>query len=223
MLAASRSFRPLVFTIVAVALIAAVAIPALAADPSSSPTASAAASAAPERQKPSKQSKPDRAADPQRGAKPDRVPEVAVTLKGTVGTRTTVDGDTEYTLTVGSTVLTLEAGPSWFYGDKHPLKPFVGKSVTVVGEQATGSTEVDVRSVDGIVIRSAGRPPWAGGWKVVGKIHPGWSQEKWDKWQAKIADRKARFGVDCWPPGQCRGADGNPITPSASTQPSRGD
>ena len=41
---------------------------------------------------------------------------------GTVGTRTDDDGDVEYTLTNGTTVLVLDAGPSWFYGDDHPLK-----------------------------------------------------------------------------------------------------
>jgi len=150
------------------------------------------------------------------------VPDVEVTLNGTVGTRTTTDGKVEYTLTVGATTLTLDAGPSWFYGDKHPLAPFVGKTVTVVGDQATGSTDIDVISVDGTVIRAAGKPPWAGGWKRLGKVHPGWSQEKWDKWQGKMAERGARFGTDCWPPGQCRGDDGKPITPSSSAQPSGG-
>jgi hypothetical protein len=31
-----------------------------------------------------------------------------------------------------------------------------------------------------------------GGWKRVGEGHPGWSQEKWDRWQAKLAEKKAR-------------------------------
>jgi opacity protein-like surface antigen len=41
-----------------------------------------------------------------------------------------------------------------------------------------------------------GKPPWAGGWKRVGEGHPGWSQEKADRF-------KAKFG-DCFPPGQCK-------------------
>jgi hypothetical protein len=198
--------RPILLMLATVALIAIVAIPVLAADPSASPSGpSVAAPSAPAGAKPSKAQRADKKA---------KTPEVAVTLKGTVRTRTTASGEIEYTLTVGSTTLTLDAGPAWFYKDKHPLKPFVGKTVTVVGEQAQGSTEVDVRSVDGTVIRAAGKPPWAGGWKRVGKDHPGWTQEKWDKWQAKLAERKARFGTDCWPPGLCK------APPSAATAPS---
>ena len=68
--------------------------------------------------------------------------------------------------------------------------------MTVDGEVAEGSTDVDVLAVNGTALREAGKPPWAGGWKVVGKQHPGWSQEKADRFQAK-------FG-DCFPPGQCK-------------------
>jgi hypothetical protein len=68
--------------------------------------------------------------------------------------------------------------------------------VTVTGETHTGSTDVDVLTVDGTVIREPGKPPWAGGWKVVASAHPGWSQEKADRF-------KAKFG-DCFPPGQCK-------------------
>lgn len=206
--------RPLLLLLATVALIAIVAIPVLAADPSASPSGpSVAATSAPDGAKPSKAPRADKKA---------KTPEVEVTLKGTVGTRTTAGGEVEYTLTVGSTTLTLDAGPAWFYKDKHPLKPFVGKAVTVVGEQAQGSTEVDVRSVDGTVIRAAGKPPWAGGWKRVGKDHPGWTQEKWDRWQAKVAERNARFGTDCWPPGHCKDAAGKPATPNATEAPSGG-
>jgi hypothetical protein len=186
------------------ALIGLVSIPVLAADPSASPAGSSASpSAAPKRATPSKAPGAEKRA---------KAPEVEVTLTGTVGTRTTADGEVEYTLTSGSTTVVLEAGPAWFYKDKHPLKPFVGKTVTVVGEQAEGSSEIDVRSVNGTEIRAPGKPPWAGGWKRVGKDHPGWTQEKWDKWQAKLAERMARFGTKCWPPGQCKtpGAEASP-------------
>ena len=114
-----------------------------------------------------------------------RVPETPVTLTGSVGTATGTDGDTTYTLTVGSTVYTLEAGPPWWWGDANPLKPFVGKTATVAGDQAQGTTSVDVRTVNGTAIRDAGRPPWAGGWKAVGQKHPGWAQWKADKAAAK--------------------------------------
>jgi hypothetical protein len=46
--------------------------------------------------------------------------------------------------------------------------------------------------VDGKTIREPGRPPWAGGWKVVGEKHPGWSQEKADRQAAKDAAKAER-------------------------------
>ncbi len=199
-----RALLPYIVSLVA--LVGVVAIPTLAASPSPSPGASASPRSA-ETEKPSK------------GPKKDKVPEVAVTLRGTVGTRTNAAGETEYTLTSGSTVVTLDAGPSWYWKDKHPLKAYLGKSVTVAGGQGQGSTEVDVQAVDGKAIREPGKPPWAGGWKVVGKDHPGWSQEKADRQAAKAAEKKARFGLDCWPPGHCKDASGKPATPNATPTP----
>jgi hypothetical protein len=231
--------RPL---LLAVAVVALVAIPVLAVGPrdlSPSPSASESAaasvsaspidspSAAPSDDSssgptPAAASSPTTAAThhPDQSASPDSKKdegatedEATVTVTGTVGTRPGRDeGETDYTLTVGTRVLVLDAGPSWFYGDKHPLKPFVGKRVTVVGEQEAGSDKLEVRSVDGTVIRADGKPPWAGGWKHVGKIHPGWSQEKWDRWQAKVAGKEQRLGVDCWPPGWCK-----PTNPGTSS------
>jgi hypothetical protein len=72
-------------------------------------------------------------------------------------------------------------GPPWWWGDDHPLKGLVGKTVTVAGERADGAADVDVFIVDGKTLREAGRPPWAGGWKAVGERHPGWAQWKADK------------------------------------------
>jgi hypothetical protein len=139
-------------------------------------------------------------AKPPEGAPPgqarERVPKVPVTLEGTVEVSTDAEGDASYTLTAGGTTYRLDAGPAWFHGDAHPLAPFVGESVTIEGEQAEGSTEVDVLVVNGTQLREPGKPPWAGGWKVVGERHPGWSQEKADRFAAK-------FG-DCFPPGQCK-------------------
>jgi hypothetical protein len=198
-----RALVPLAFT--AAVLIGLLAIPALAADPSGSPGAPTAASPA-----------PDGNAKPGKGPKANKAPSVAVTMNGTVGTRTDAEGRAEYTLNTGTTVLVLDAGPAWFYKDAHPLKAYVGKRVAIVGEQRQGSVEVDVQTVDGKAIREPGKPPWAGGWKRVGKDHPGWSQEKADRWAAKQAEKKARFGLDCWPPGQCKDASGKPQTPAAS-------
>ncbi len=150
--------------------------------------------------------------------------EQGVTLTGTVGTRTAADGTTEYTLTNGDTVLSLDAGPAWFFGDAYPLAPYVGQQVTISGEQREGSTSVDVLTVNGTALREPGKPPWAGGWKRVGERHPGWSQEKADRQAAKQAARDAkraakleRFGLDCWPPGHCKDASGKPATPNATT------
>ena len=193
-----------------VALVALVAIPALAASPTPSPKAAPAASGAP--------GKSGDAPGKSKQAK-DKVPEVAVDLSGRVGTRTNAAGETEYTLTVGSTTYTIDAGPPWYWKDKNPLKAYVGKTVKVTGEQRQSSTEVDVQAVDGKALREPGKPPWAGGWKVVGKDHPGWSQEKADRWAAKIAEKKARFGVDCWPPGHCKDASGKPGTPNPTATP----
>jgi len=125
-----------------------------------------------------------------KGPKASHEPEVQVTLTGTVTATTTSDGSVEYTISAAGKTLKLEAGPKWFWGDKNPLKAFVGKSVTIVGGQS--GDEVDVQTVDGKAIRAAGKPPWAGGWMRVGKIHPGWSQEKADRFAEKQAAKEAR-------------------------------
>ena len=160
------------------ALLAVVAIPAVAADPSAAPGPSG---------------------HPGKGPKASKAPEVAVTLRGTVATRTAADGATEYILTVGGKVLRLDAGPGWFHGDRHPLKGLVGRTVTVSGEQR--GDEVDVETIDGTRIRAAGKPPWAGGWKRVGSAHPGWTQDKADRWARKLDGTGA---TGCWPPGRCK-------------------
>jgi hypothetical protein len=161
------------------AVVAAVALPALAASPSPSG--------------------PGNPGDhPGKGPKGSHEPEIAVTLRGLVGTTKDADGSTEYTLTVDGKVVRLEAGPPWFWGDKNPLKAAVGKTVTIAGERS--GDVVDVTSIDGTAIREPGRPPWAGGPNAVGKQHPGWSEAKADRFAAKA---KA-LGADCWPPGLCR-------------------
>jgi hypothetical protein len=129
----------------------------------------------------------------------DKANKAAITLTGTIEGATDSHGKATYSMTSNGKKYTLEAGPPWFFGDHHPLKPYVGKSVTVVGEVAEGSTEVDVQSVNGTALRAPGKPPWAGGWKRVGSIHPGWSQDKADRMQMKSRD--------CFPPGQCKAKD----------------
>ncbi|MBA2718106.1 MAG: hypothetical protein H0U52_02530 [Chloroflexi bacterium] len=165
-----------------VALIAVVAIPALAA-PSSAPGLSAPDLSAPEGSE-----------KPGRGPKASKEPEVAVTLTGVVATTTGAEDETQYTITAAGKTLKLDGGPSWFFGDNHPLKPFVGKNVTIVGGQR--GDEVDVETVDGVRLRAEGKPPWAGGWKAVGSAHPGWTQEKADRWKLHLANHPDKAARD---------------------------
>lgn len=136
------------------------------------------------------------------GQAKEKVPTTPITITGTIEVATDENGKDTYTLRDGGTTYTLSAGPPWFFGNDHPLKAYVGQSVTVDGEIAEGTTDVDVLAVDGTALREAGKPPWAGGWKVVGEGHPGWSQEKADRFEAK-------FG-DCFPPGQCKDKPAGP-------------
>lgn len=131
------------------------------------------------------------------GQNKDKVEKSPITLNGTIEAAANTEGKKTYTLADGGNTYKLEAGPQWFFDEgAYPLDQYVGQAVTIEGEIAEGSDEVDVISVNGTALRAPGKPPWAGGWKAVGERHPGWSQEK--------ADRKnAKFG-DCFPPGQCK-------------------
>lgn len=199
--AAGLMTRPTLRLVAAVAAIAAlvvVAVPVLGVDPSRGPSTGTVPTAAPPSGSPlaspaaapgasasddgqgDDHGKPDKAA---KAGQDQKAPEHPVTLSGTVGKATGEDG--EFTLTVGSTVYTLDAGPKWWWGAASPLAAVVGKHVTIAGEQEDGSTDVDVLAIDGKQLRPAGRPPWAGGWKVVGPKHPGWAQWKVDKQAGK--------------------------------------
>lgn len=142
---------------------------------------------------------------PGQSNKPEKTPEAPVTYTGTLESVTDADGRASYTLSVGGATYQLSAGPSWYWGENHPLRRYVGQKVTIDGEQAEGATEVDVLRVNGTELRGSGKPPWAGGWKAVGERHPGWSQAKADRFAA-------RFG-DCFPPGHCKAK--SPPTPAA--------
>ena len=166
--------------LVAVALVAALALPVAGQDPTASPAASA---------KPGKGPKAEPPGKGQKAEKGPKVAEVPVSLTGRVGVRIGADGDTAYTLTVGSAVYELDVGPPWWWGDTHPFKDLVGDTVAVTGERAQGSQDVDVFTVAGKTIREPGRPPWAGGPKTVGERHPGWAQWKIDKHAAKAAGK----------------------------------
>lgn len=130
------------------------------------------------------------------GQQKDKQPSTPITISGVVESSAAADGESDYTLTDGGTTYILEAGPKWFFDEgAYPLEKYVGKDVTIEGELGADN-HVDVLKVDGTTLREPGKPPWAGGWKVVGEKHPGWSQDKADRF-------KAKFG-DCFPPGQCK-------------------
>ncbi len=112
-------------------------------------------------------------AKPERGDKGDQGSELSTTLTGTIASSEDAKGRATFTMTVGGVTWELSAGPRWYWGAKNPLAAFVGKSVEVTGTYHAGQTDLDVSTVDGKALRSAGKPPWAGGPKVVGKIHPG--------------------------------------------------
>jgi hypothetical protein len=153
-----RRFGSLAFV---VALALAVAIPVYAAGPSASPG-------------PPGQSKPDKSPKPGKGNQKAKTPEVAVSVTGTVLEGKDGQGRPSYTLTANGKTWELSAGPSWYWGDKNPLKAYAGKSVTIAGSTHEGSSELDVETVNGTAIRAAGKPPWAGGPWRVGSTHPGW-------------------------------------------------
>jgi hypothetical protein len=180
--------------------------PSVAASAAPAATPKSLASAAPERPDSEESEKPDKA-DKDDDNKGDKTPEVPITLRGTIASTTGDKGFPTFTMSSGGKTYELEAGPPWFWGANNPLAKFVGKTVTITGEAEAGGTDVDVEAVDGTAIRAPGKPPWAGGWKVVGERHPGWSQAKADKF-------KAKFG-DCFPPGQCKKADATTAAPSA--------
>lgn len=155
--------RRLVATAAALVAAAALALPVFAASPSPSPSPKAHGNGP--------------------AGNPDKshAPETPITIHGTIANGTEADGRTTYTLQASGKTYDLSIGPPWFWGDKNPLDAYVGKTVTVAGDvegadtdNATAATEVDVQSVDGKVLREPGKPPWAGGPKVVGPAHPGY-------------------------------------------------
>ena len=156
---------------------------------------------------------------PEKAAK-TKVAETPITVTGTVSATTDAEGETTYTLTSGGKTYTLEAGPSWWYGANHPLAPSVGKSVTVVGETAAGSTEIDIQTLDGTAVRTTtGKPPWAGGPKRVGEKHPGWKS-----WKAAHPNGKPGKGLGmrngkATAPGQLKKAAAAAAAASASPAP----
>ena len=157
---------------------------------------------------------PGASTKPSKEPKAERSPEPTVTVHGPVSATKRADGTTDTTIASGGTTLHLRIGPPWFVAATDPLAPFVGKTVTIVGEQ-DGDT-IDVDTVDGVAIRGPGKPPWAGGWKAVGSTHPGWSQAKADREKAKLERKKARDAARaaCLAAGTC-----HPDEPDGSEAP----
>lgn len=123
-------------------------------------------------------------AAPVLAAKPE-TPEVAKTLSGTVTSSEDAKGRAVFSMTVGGVTWELSAGPKWFWGSNNPLAAFVGQSVEVTGTHHAGGTDLHVDTVNGTALRTAGKPAWAGGPKVVGKTHPGWKDGKPGKGQGR--------------------------------------
>jgi hypothetical protein len=193
--AAPRRAPLLVLGVLAVcAVLAAIAIPVLAASPAPSGTPGT----------------------PAKAPKASEAPEVTVTLHGVVAAAKGAGGETTYTMTVDGATVLLDAGPPWFFGATYPLAAYVGKTVTITGSRS--GNDVEVETVDGVQLRAPGKPPWAGGWKAVGSIHPGWSQAKADRQAQKRAAKNGAAGAaGCWPPGQCKSHE--PDGPDASESP----
>ncbi len=113
--------------------------------------------------------------------------EVVTTLKGVLTTKKDAEGEVDYY--IGD--VQLSVGPPWFWGAKHPLVGLVGQAITMTGHMETGNPvkakakanatakdagpEFEVLTVNGKTIREPGKPPWAGGPKVVGPSHPGYA------------------------------------------------
>ena len=107
-------------------------------------------------------------------AKADKGPAQTTTLTGTVASSVDAKGRATYTMVVDGVTWELSAGPKWFWGANNPLAAYVGKSVKVTGTYHAGEHDLGVATIDGKALRAAGKPPWAGGPKVVGSSHPGW-------------------------------------------------
>ena len=168
-----RPDRRSVLMVGGLAALLAVAVPALAADPP--PGANPPGQENGQGANPPGQEKREAAGKP---AKADKGPEIAATLRGTVEQGTDEKGRPTFTLTVDGTTWELSAGPKWYWGDQNPLAAFAGASVEVSGTHHEGEAELDVETVDGQPLRAEGKPPWAGGPKVVGEAHPGWKAWK---------------------------------------------
>ena len=208
-----------VLLIAAAALLVAglsVAMPAAGADPSAKPSQKA--------DRP-KSDKPAQAKDKQVQAK-DKAekadqdgPETTITVRGPIAKTTDAEGETSYTLTANGKTYRLEVGPPWWWGANDPLASKLGGTHEVTGEVEGTANELEVFSIDGTTVRSPGKPPWAGGPKVVGERHPGWKA-----WKAAHDKTRGPKGPKDNQPDENEGpttpAPNGPNTPSPSPEAS---
>lgn len=141
-------------------------------------------------------------AEPEAGGAPDR------TVTGTVVMAETEDGRIIYLLDSGDgEPIELRYGPSWFSGELNPLHALVGSSITVGGnlrdgwpnanasdtarEHAVKTPALRILTLDG-ERRAKGKPPWAGGPKAVGEVHPGYAG--WSNGQADKPEKPEQAG-----------------------------
>ena len=85
--------------------------------------------------------------------KTDDAPEPTVTVTGVLAA-------TGQGYKVGSRGVSF--GPPWYAASSPLVKDRLGKTVTVTGTAEEGD-DLSVRTIDGVVYRAKGRPPWAGG------------------------------------------------------------
>lgn len=184
----------------------------LAASPRPSSSADPAASKPPKAQPAETDEQgetPDKRAKPDKPGKAAKGPELSVTVTGTVTTAKDEKGRPTFSITEGTTTWELSAGPKWYWGDANPLQAHVGKRITVVGTHHEGDNDLDVETIDGTVIREAGRPPWAGGPKVQSEKHPGW--KAWKTWKADDTGKVRGHGRES-APGQVDKASPSPTS-----------
>jgi hypothetical protein len=199
-----------VLLIAAAALLVAglsVAMPAAGADPSAKPSQKADR---PKSDKPAQaRGKQAQAKDKAEKADQDGS-ETTITVRGPIAKTTDAEGETGYTLTANGKTYRLEVGPPWWWGANDPLASKVGGTHEVTGEVEGTANELEVFSIDGTTVRSPGKPPWAGGPKVVGERHPGWKA-----WNAAHNKAKGPKG----PKEQQRDENEGPTTSPAPNGP----
>lgn len=118
--------------------------------------------------------------------------EITETLTGTIVLQENELGRMAYFLDRGDGQLVeLRFGPAWFWGELNPLHVLAQTQASIGGLLADDLAEqaavLEVRTINGVE-RATDKPPWAGGPKVQGEVHPGY--EGWSHGQANKAVNK---------------------------------